>query len=86
VGQAVYEKAPHLAVATPELVSAHQKKVTIEATICRSRNISSKLMLLMHFLHFLDHRRLPEKLSVWLYTFSTSQHGPADQDYTCVEL
>ena len=92
VGQAVYDKAPHRAVATPALVSAHQAKseddlqLSITAIIRRSESIFLNLALQMHFLRFPGPWMLQEKRSVLYCTFSTSQRGRADQGYTYVVL
>ena len=84
--QAVYEKAPQLAVATPELVSMpRETRGHIETSnLCRSQDIYLKPELRTRLLHFLELRRLLERQSVLHCTFSTSRRGPVNQDYTCV--
>jgi hypothetical protein len=56
----------------------------IQAALCRSRNISSKLTLRMRSSRFPDLLMLPEKRSALLYTFSTSRRGQADRGYLSV--
>lgn len=90
VGQAVYEKSPHLAVATPELVSAHREKsednrqLSITVVLRRSESTFLTLVLHMRFLHFPGPSMLLEKRLVLRCTISTSRRGRADRGYTYV--